>query len=593
MLSILLALATSARAVVADPSQSPPPPVPAQLAFGPPQRAHSSPGALVSFTWQDRAAFQRATQLFDDDDLDVWFAGRRSTVGARDPHWEAVVRFDDDLAQDDSVSRLVARVEPDAAQGLPPSALADHLSSPSGSTSYARALSAAVLANLSAAPLETLSTGAIHDTYHPYDGIRDILASLEEAHPEWVKVVSLGKSSQGRDIWAVKVTNQTAPAHEGSTVAGQDDDEESEDEDGDEDVSDGPLPFVVSSSSSKRHRHKRGRKLGFVIAGTQHAREWIAASTLIYLVHDLVAPNDKGKTTHHKLLNSVEFTFVPVVNVRSSPSLSLASGHSSCAADTGNPLATFTARRLRLLVGHGPSLAQVSPTRRLPLLPLLLLLVVVGQAPQSVLRHRPQPQLGLRVPARRAPQPLQRQLPGPRAVRVGRAAGAEGLPRRRAQRCRCVLRRALVRADACVTLSPSFARAMPDRHELPPRSALPLLVLVQRQDGRRGEPLRGGPPGGKGAPGRPRPAIRDGQRVRDQLDESGYEPRLDVCVARVVLSTFLSLSLSRVDSLVLTARAHKQTRAPRSAGRLAPSCATEASLVRPSAALPADPRGDD
>ncbi|TNY17817.1 hypothetical protein DMC30DRAFT_404884 [Rhodotorula diobovata] len=314
MLSILLALATSARAVVADPSQSPPPPVPAQLAFGPPQRAHSSPGALVSFTWQDRAAFQRATQLFDDDDLDVWFAGRRSTVGARDPHWEAVVRFDDDLAQDDSVSRLVARVEPDAAQGLPPSALADHLSSPSGSTSYARALSAAVLANLSAAPLETLSTGAIHDTYHPYDGIRDILASLEEAHPEWVKVVSLGKSSQGRDIWAVKVTNQTAPAHEGSTVAGQDDDEESEDEDGDEDVSDGPLPFVVSSSSSKRHRHKRGRKLGFVIAGTQHAREWIAASTLIYLVHDLVAPNDKGKTTHHKLLNSVEFTFVPVVN---------------------------------------------------------------------------------------------------------------------------------------------------------------------------------------------------------------------------------------------------------------------------------------
>ncbi|BGP49038.1 hypothetical protein JCM10450v2_004917 [Rhodotorula kratochvilovae] len=284
-------------------------PPPAQLAFSAPQPHQRDLGHLVSLSWKDRDAMEQAARQFERDDADIWFAGRRR-VG-REQRWETVVRLqgNDGVTQEGVVDRLMefGVDSPDEGRHIPPHALADYLSSSSLSTPYARAFSAAAVSNFSSpsAAYNSLDD-SIHETYHPYEGIHDILVSLEQTYPDWVKVISLGQSSEGREIWGVKVTNQSSHASDEAVVPLDEEDEADHDE---EDA--GPAPLVTSS---KRHKHKRHRKLGFVVAGTQHAREWIAASTILYLVHELIVPDVKGRTPHRKLLNQVEFTFVPVVN---------------------------------------------------------------------------------------------------------------------------------------------------------------------------------------------------------------------------------------------------------------------------------------
>ncbi|GAA5924302.1 hypothetical protein JCM3775_005650 [Rhodotorula graminis] len=312
MLSLWLACAAAACVAATAPDSAP---SPAQLAFTapppppPPQQLdHAHQSHLYSFEWNDRPTFERAARLFDADDIDLAFAGRRSRNRQQPPHWQAIVRLDEHPGHANTLDAVVDRLvelgidSPVAGHHLP---LAAHLSTLDGSTSYARALSAAAIANLSSSsPLDTVG-GGIHDTYHPYDGLHAILVSLERAYPDWVRVISVGKSSEGRDIWGVKVTNHTSSA----TAPVDDEEDDNDDEEGPS-----PLVFSTTSSGSKRHKHKRSHKLGFVVSGTQHAREWIAASTVLYLAHDLVAPDARGKTPHHKLLNNVEFTFIPVVN---------------------------------------------------------------------------------------------------------------------------------------------------------------------------------------------------------------------------------------------------------------------------------------
>ena len=263
-----------------------------------------------------------ALDRFDALDADVWFAGKR-----RNPHghlaWHALVRqelpldatFEGGLTFAGSSSRTAVPVQELFAQN------------PTLSTAYSQTLSAASVANLTRRVLHNTAgqddgpiglDDPIHDTYHPYEQIHTILNRFQDAFPGWVEVVTLGKSSEGRDIWAVKVTKSSsnAAASPQDVAREDDDDEEEEEEDGDDDdESVGPPPLF--SSLVKKHKHRPGHgKFKFLIAGTQHSREWIAASTVLYLVHELVALDQQGKIPQRKLLEQVEFTFVPVVNVR-------------------------------------------------------------------------------------------------------------------------------------------------------------------------------------------------------------------------------------------------------------------------------------
>ncbi|GAA6005578.1 putative metallocarboxypeptidase [Rhodotorula paludigena] len=298
-----------------------------QLAFtAPPTQPQPHPGHLVSFHWTSRIPLEQAAHFLEQGNADVWFAGKRNSSS-----FELVARIqDEDCAalhscNVDEIARALGELgvaAPSSTRQVSSSHLAQRLASASHSTEHARALSLATVANLTSSSRGSRSLDAtndpIHDTYHPYDSVLEILRSLEEAYPDYVQVLSIGQSSEGRDIWGVTVTsgNRREPGdpEDPPDEGNQDEDggDAGEDQTEDEEELDvGPEPFVTSS---KRHKHKRHRKLGFVVSGTQHAREWIAASTILYLVHDLVAPGEDGLARGHSLLDKVKFTFIPVVN---------------------------------------------------------------------------------------------------------------------------------------------------------------------------------------------------------------------------------------------------------------------------------------
>jgi hypothetical protein len=319
------ALLTTACAAASSLAAAASPPLSPQLTFAstPPTTQARDYGTLLQFEYDNREAMAEALDRFDALDADVWFAGKR-----RNPHghlaWHALVRqelpldatFEGGLTFAGSSSRTAVPVQELFAQN------------PTLSTAYSQTLSAASVANLTSRVLHTARSeddggpigldDPIHDTYHPYEQIHTILNRFQDAFPGWVEVVTLGKSSEGRDIWAVKVTKSSsnAAASPQDVAREDDDDEEEEEEDGDDDdESVGPPPLF--SSLVKKHKHRPGHgKFKFLIAGTQHSREWIAASTVLYLVHELVALDQQGKIPQRKLLEQVEFTFVPVVNVR-------------------------------------------------------------------------------------------------------------------------------------------------------------------------------------------------------------------------------------------------------------------------------------
>ncbi|BGP25403.1 extracellular matrix protein 14 [Rhodotorula toruloides] len=275
-----------------------------QLAFTTPRSTDSRQDSVLKIHWETREGLEKAVRQLEEADLDVWFAGRRGDV------WEAVIGFEDGLVADATTIAMAdeAYGPPMTAQQVP---VGDRLS-----TSLPKLHSAAILRNLSASSLRTLDV-PMHDAYHPYENIHEILVQLEEAYPDWLRMVSIGKSSEGRDIWGIKVSNMTSPSPFDADAEVEDEEEvETDDEE-----TEGPEPLISAFTSKggrshkgKRHKHKKHGKLGFVVAGTQHAREWIAASTILYLIHDLVVPDASGLTPFSRLLNAVEFTFVPVVN---------------------------------------------------------------------------------------------------------------------------------------------------------------------------------------------------------------------------------------------------------------------------------------
>jgi extracellular matrix protein 14 len=318
-----VALLLSFSTVFSSPSSSPP-----QLAFGSPSQLEEPHQHLIRLAWSNRSDLETAVDLLERHNVDVWSARKRSNPSSDllsstfspSEHWETVVRWTGD---EEPLTSLLDRLSeagvphPDVDTQV--SSLSSHLSSPLITSSYSRALSAATLVNFtsSSSPLAP-SDDPMHATYHPYDGIYQILQDFERAYPEWVSVFSIGQSSEGREIWAVKVSNLSNVADEARTASSDNEDEE---EEGDKDDLPEFAPAPLRINTKKRHKHRRDRPLNFVIAGGQHAREWIAPSTILYLIHDLVAVGEgehqrKAEKVRAKLLNQVEFTFVPVVNVR-------------------------------------------------------------------------------------------------------------------------------------------------------------------------------------------------------------------------------------------------------------------------------------
>ncbi|KAF7322012.1 Zinc carboxypeptidase [Mycena kentingensis (nom. inval.)] len=114
--------------------------------------------------------------------------------------------------------------------------------------------------------LSSLQNTTFHDVYHSQTDVDAFLRQLADLNPGVVEVVELGHSAEGREMLGLKISKPTNTT-----------------------------------------------KLGFVLMGPQHAREWVATSTALYFAHALlVDPSEPGSMAY--LLDTYEFHIIPSPN---------------------------------------------------------------------------------------------------------------------------------------------------------------------------------------------------------------------------------------------------------------------------------------
>lgn len=134
--------------------------------------------------------------------------------------------------------------------------------------------------------LGTLQNSTFHEVYHPLPEIRKFLRKLEELHPNVTQLSKIGLSAEGRPIHAVTLSKTSS--------------------------------LVEAEGAKKKKKKKKKRpteKLDFVIVGAQHAREWIATATSLYIAHGLTV-NSSTAEPHglSSLLEVFNIHLIPVPN---------------------------------------------------------------------------------------------------------------------------------------------------------------------------------------------------------------------------------------------------------------------------------------
>ncbi len=107
------------------------------------------------------------------------------------------------------------------------------------------------------------------EAYHTYDETVSEMQQLASARPDLVAMSSLGKTAEGRDIWALKISSNAA----GDT----------------------------------------SNKPGVVFTGVHHAREWMSLEVPLHLAQTLVNNYDSDAATKNRVDNA-EIWVIPVVN---------------------------------------------------------------------------------------------------------------------------------------------------------------------------------------------------------------------------------------------------------------------------------------
>jgi extracellular matrix protein 14 len=184
------------------------------------------------------------------DDLDIW----QVTPNHVDVYWPPPsVQSADSLVEDH------LRDYPHSANVIP-------ISAP-------RVLSASQTNNWTSSP--SLST--FHEDYHPLHEIESFMSQLAQDYPALVQVIRVGISGEGRELLGVQI---------------------------------GSSPLQGKKSKGKSGEKER---MGFVLTGAQHAREWVATSTTLYLMHALVA-NSTDNDSLISLLDHFTFYIIPTPN---------------------------------------------------------------------------------------------------------------------------------------------------------------------------------------------------------------------------------------------------------------------------------------
>ncbi|KAI0321427.1 hypothetical protein OF83DRAFT_1099774 [Amylostereum chailletii] len=132
--------------------------------------------------------------------------------------------------------------------------------------------------------LSSLANTTFHSAYHSLDELYAFINQFARQYPDKVKVVPLGHSGEGREMYALEISSR-AKGHSGSH--------------------DSKVQGTDTSAAAA--------PLGFVISGAQHAREWVASAAAIYLAHALVA-NASEPYSLAPLLETFTFFIVPAPN---------------------------------------------------------------------------------------------------------------------------------------------------------------------------------------------------------------------------------------------------------------------------------------
>ncbi|KAJ7148727.1 peptidase M14 [Mycena crocata] len=114
--------------------------------------------------------------------------------------------------------------------------------------------------------LDSLVNTTFHDHYHTQSEVDEFIGEMAQLHSESVTILRLGNTGEGRQMLGLK----------------------------------------ISAPGSKK-------KLGIVIQGSQHAREWVATSTALYLAHALLANASEANSLSY-LLDTYEFHIIPTPN---------------------------------------------------------------------------------------------------------------------------------------------------------------------------------------------------------------------------------------------------------------------------------------
>ncbi|KAH6901555.1 preprocarboxypeptidase A2 [Coprinopsis sp. MPI-PUGE-AT-0042] len=134
--------------------------------------------------------------------------------------------------------------------------------------------------------LTTLNNSTFHERYHTGKEIKHFLQQLVELNPNTTSLSRIGLSYQERNILALHISTP-----------------------------DGLAEIEKKKKKKKRKGPKHTGKLDFVIVGAQHAREWVATATSLYLAHALTF-----NTTHAEphgmssLLDVFNFHIIPLPN---------------------------------------------------------------------------------------------------------------------------------------------------------------------------------------------------------------------------------------------------------------------------------------
>jgi len=138
----------------------------------------------------------------------------------------------------------------------------------------------------------SLRNSTFHDAYHPLHEVESFLNQLVSAFPNMTTLTNLGRTAEGRQMVGLTVSSGKYA-------------EEEEDDDG--------KKKKKKKKKTKAPIGRDGEKLGFVIIGAQHAREWVATSTSLYLAHALLA-NKNETYSLSGLLEHFDFHFIPLPN---------------------------------------------------------------------------------------------------------------------------------------------------------------------------------------------------------------------------------------------------------------------------------------